>query len=433
MKNILWIFLVFLFAVFYSCDNEEPASAPDKTKELINTAKFDYQTKFKHLKHFNDYLSTPVWDSYEMQEDSINQYVYVPFQRVVEYENVISYLIIVSNKENQKRSYYIKIKDESVQLQTKSTENKTYNLYEASLGNKAISQGYIENNQFIKTNEISFLSLENPLQLKSGFYDSPACGCHNGGTIGEVVVTAPGGSGGNWWDIPTFPGGGSPGIGGGGSSTSPSANLSKIASKTSLDSEGIKELNKILQELLEQCGFKALFDYLANNGKRFGNVKIDPSIDVGGYDYITNELLFNNNSAIYGAFPEEFIHLFQQNFYPGGLAPYSNVGRINIEFEAKLMQDILCYINAGACPQYGSGKNYSAQYLNWVIEITKDGTYIPKYSDLLNKNTQWGNLNYWDFLRDFQADPNRQNYNFPINESLQPKALNYLNQSNCNN
>ncbi|NDV70072.1 hypothetical protein [Dysgonomonas sp. 25] len=203
----------------------------------------------------------------------------------------------------------------------------------------------------------------------------------------------------------------------------------KITKKISLDAAGIKELDNTLEEKLKQCGYKSMYDYLVNKGSKLSNIKIDPSGSYGGYNPENGEMTFKDNGSIQTAFPEEFIHFFQDNYYPNGLSYSNNVGRSNIEFEAKLIQDILCYIKAEGCFYYSRGSQYINEFDYWLMNITKEGTYIPKYSDLLKRDPSWGNLNYWDFLDDFRRS--KPDYNFPVDKNLLPAAMNFLNSTGC--
>lgn len=77
MKSKLFVLLSMILIVFYSCNREEIFREQCDVKNIVNIAKFEYQTKFKNLKHFNDYLSTPLWNDYISIEDSTNQYIYL--------------------------------------------------------------------------------------------------------------------------------------------------------------------------------------------------------------------------------------------------------------------------------------------------------------------------------------------------------------------
>jgi hypothetical protein len=217
---------------------------------------------------------------------------------------------------------------------------------------------------------------------------------------------------------------------GGGATGGNSQMLSKITKGTSkLDSKGQSILYDKMTELFKQCGYVTMYNNLVTKKAGFNNIQYDKSISVAAYDPRNKNLLFNNNNSIKDGLAEEFIHMFQDNHYQGGLVKDQNTGRVNFEFEAKLLQDVLCHINDGVCPKYGIGKNYGSKYTEWIIFITKDGSYMPNSSDLMKKSSQWGNLNYWDFLKDFQQK--NPHYNYPINPSLQPEIFNFLNKSNC--
>lgn len=244
----------------------------------------------------------------------------------------------------------------------------------------------------------------------------------------------------DYWNSGSVYGSGSRiGGGGGGDSNNNGAGTSgngigKIAKSLPSDAKAIEELNKILKENLEYCGYEAMYNYLTKKGAKIDSIKIDPSIkEPGNYDPSTNTMAFRSTSEIYRAFSEEFIHFFQQNYYDKGITPYMGKGRSNIEFEAKLIQDIFNSIapTQSGSMSYGIGTKYSKEYKDWLSAVTKNETYIPNFSDLLDQSPEWGNLNYWHFLEDFKES--KPNYNYPTDSLLSPKVINYLHlSSGCN-
>ena len=52
---------------------------------------------------------------------------------------------------------------------------------------------------------------------------------------------------------------------------------------------------------------------------------------------------------------------------------------------------------------------------------------MPSYQELLEP---YNDLNYWDFMENFiEGTPG---YNYPINRSLEPHALEYVYNNKCN-
>jgi len=224
-------------------------------------------------------------------------------------------------------------------------------------------------------------------------------------------------------------GGGGGNNGNGGGSASLSTQAQAIISSFNLNNNGINNLNAILAAMLEKCGYEFVYNYLKNNNCSFYNVLYNPNTIVGGYDPYTNILTFTNENAITNAFPEEFLHLYQNSYYSGGIGQYSNTGYSNIEFESKIMQDIICVLSGGLCPKYGATQNNGSDYLTWIFEITNNASTFPTYTDLLVKYPNAGNKNYWDFLNDFANDSSRPQYNIPIDYNLLPYALTNLHYS----
>jgi len=119
------------------------------------------------------------------------------------------------------------------------------------------------------------------------------------------------------------------------------------------------------------------------------------------------------------SFREEFIHFFQHHYYPGGLSQYSNKGRINIEFEAKLIQDILCFhFSLDLCSKLGAQGDKAGEYARWVEDLNPA---LPSYEGIKEK--------YWMYMENFRkAMPV---YDYPIDKDLKPEVLNFLNRHAC--
>lgn len=223
------------------------------------------------------------------------------------------------------------------------------------------------------------------------------------------------------------------GGGGGGGDTSPNSTAQAITVNINLNNEGIILFNEALEQLLVKCGYNTMYNYLTQNGGHFNGVSINPnSSDPANYNSHTGNLTFQSNSTISTIYlQEEFVHLFQNSIYPGGIEQYSNNGHSNIEFEAKLIEDIICTIYNPGCAYYGSTFSNNADYINWLYIITNDGTTFPNFNALLTQHQECGSKNYWDFLNDFATNPDKPNYNYPVNSILIPLGINYININPC--
>lgn len=232
-----------------------------------------------------------------------------------------------------------------------------------------------------------------------------------------------------WWECGST--GGSGNYNGGDGGTGPGGNLGGIATQSSLDDSATTQIEVTISMLLTNCAYKYMFDYLNNKGAKFSDIVYDPSISSGQYDPYTKTLKFRDATVIEQSFPEEFIHFFQDNFYYGGINYYYNAAMMNIEFEAKVTKDILCWMTGyGYCNYNGAGSNYPVQYELWIRKNTKDASYFPTYEDLLVRDPQWGNLNYWDFFQDWQSTGT---YQGAVSNSFLPGAYaNIINNLNCN-
>lgn len=221
-------------------------------------------------------------------------------------------------------------------------------------------------------------------------------------------------------------GGGSPG----GSTTSLSSSAAAITLTTHLDNNGIDLYNQALDNLLEQCGYYKMYDYLTGIGAMFTDVYIDPTGSTGGYDYVTGKVSFRDNSSITSGLAEEFVHLFQDNYYPGGMGNY--IHNANFEFEAKVIQDLECMMRGMVGGLYGDPNPSSLNYTKWMEVVTNYGTYFPSYGDLLVQYSDCGNLNYSDFLNAFSTNPAKPQYNLPVIPTLTPQAIPYVKNNPCN-
>ena len=246
--------------------------------------------------------------------------------------------------------------------------------------------------------------------------------------------------------------GGNPGAGGynppgsgsgpGNGNATVSSAVSNIALKVSLNADGIGLLNEVTQKKLQQCAYQLMNAHLMSYNGKFSDIFINASGTEGGYNPNTKALSFKDNNSIWGSFPEEFIHLFQDYYYPGGTAQYLDNGHNNIEFEAKLLVDLLNMINSyqnpnetGGFGYLGGGSQYKDYYIKWLDALLiASGNKIPSLLDLSqlrfvydhnNNNTLM--CNYWTFLNDFNA----AHGNYPVNNSLDPFALQFLSQQKC--
>lgn len=215
-------------------------------------------------------------------------------------------------------------------------------------------------------------------------------------------------------------GGGSGGYdeGGGGGGGSSSSSGNSAAHKISAGAEVKTVLDKVVKEKLLECAFQHMNSW----NIKFSDVVLNPSSEYPGYfNHVTEVYTVRNAYEIAGTFPEEYIHAFQQEMY-AGIGKYSGVGRANIEFEAKLIQDIACVYTGAACPKWGAGKKYEDQYPRWIIKITDDGMKNPDYNEIYNSS--FNGLTYWDFLEDYVSE--FPEYNKGIDKSLEPNALREL-------
>ena len=153
-------------------------------------------------------------------------------------------------------------------------------------------------------------------------------------------------------------------------------------------------------------------------------------MNIGGYNPSDRTIIFNSAINITGGLGEELIHHVQNVLYPNGISQYNldNGGISQIEFEAKVLQDILCMINMDGCQFLGAvvDENNSDQgYSAWLLSVCQSGESFPDNDDLFMKEAS-DDKNYLDYLNIFNEDSNRNNYNSEIIDDLLPVLFNYL-------
>jgi hypothetical protein len=163
-----------------------------------------------------------------------------------------------------------------------------------------------------------------------------------------------------------------------------------INNYNNLDTTQKNLLENILKNYrIQNCGSTAIFNAISNANFKFG-VKIKSDLPYSaGYDSGNNTLYFKNNDAIsFSSINEEMTHVFQDVYYSGS-ERYSSVGRVNIEFEAKLAVDLS---SDGCCKVFGSApETIKSEYFKWIIKIKENSYYIDdvEYTGWLNKFNQY--------------------------------------------
>ena len=238
-----------------------------------------------------------------------------------------------------------------------------------------------------------------------------------------VASTGSGNQSAIWWIDDNSSTGGEDGGGGyAPSSIEPNDKIKSIAKTVDMTKEQVPFLNRAIDEFIDEgCMQKALYDALVVK-----NVKIDfgmmTNTAPGGYNPRTKKISFSNNEDITSeTLKEELFHAWQDAFYPGGISQYLNVGKVNIEFEAKLFKDISRNLDYGCCYIFGEDNIPSKiknDYYSWIESIQNNPALLlkedyGKWLDLFNQ--------YYP------------NYSSPKNNNLSlPSSLDKLiNISNC--
>ncbi len=219
--------------------------------------------------------------------------------------------------------------------------------------------------------------------------------------------------------------GGTGGGGGGGYVPQPislSPELQQILKGISMTDTQKSKLNQALSEFIhEGCMQVALYNTLVDN-----RVYLDFGMRTSGtsasYDPISKGITFSSTADITSAsLKEELFHAWQDAYYPGGISQYTEVGKVNIEFEAKFYQDIIGAPNGLCCITFGVNlpDNLYQEYYAWIESIR------------LSEKLSFSNSDYVRWLNIFSEYD--LYYTSPINSSLSiPYALQELiSNSNC--
>lgn len=178
-------------------------------------------------------------------------------------------------------------------------------------------------------------------------------------------------------------------------------NIYQIAKKVSLPSASTTKLNSVITNC---CNDYPVIKWLPNYAKdkkyNFSDVNITSKGMNGNpaaYDHSTKILSFLTSNAINNTtYPEEFIHMNQDNVYFGGIGTYEKTAMLNIEFESKFIQDV---IHAPYGTQLvGSGNKYYNSYINWVYSFNPTSSF-PNSTAV---ESGYNNISWWQFAQDFK-------------------------------
>ncbi len=123
---------------------------------------------------------------------------------------------------------------------------------------------------------------------------------------------------------------------------------------------------------------------------------------------------------------EELTHYMQDNIYSGGIYQYAKIGKANIEFEAKVIQDLYNYVRANG----HLNRAFSIVLINILEDDITDDEYIDFLSSIINGTMT--NASYFNMLDKFTEHTDIVEYKTKINLNLSPELLNlYGNSFNC--
>ncbi len=202
--------------------------------------------------------------------------------------------------------------------------------------------------------------------------------------------------------------------------------LSSFITTVSLTSSDEARLNEILDFMQTTLGngYNPLFKKLKSSPIAKIYRGTTDGTAPAAYNPTSNVIILKTGATITdNMLEEELVHAGQNRVYSGGIAKYAKTaGTPNIEFEAKLTQDLISYVNDGPF-SLGAGPNNIDEYTAWVMSICGD-TETPKFPSmptvLTVKEGTWG---YYQMVDAFKTKAAQ--YNYPVLTTLKPLYINY--------
>lgn len=204
--------------------------------------------------------------------------------------------------------------------------------------------------------------------------------------------------------------------------------MSSFITSIDLSNSDINTINGFLDEMQTRLGdgYNPLFYKL----KQTPIAKIyrgsTGSNAPGAYNPSKNVIILKTGETLTSnIMHEELIHAGQNRIYPGGITQYvAKAGTPNIEFEAKLTQDIISYI-AGGYFSLGAGNDNLAEYIQWVMNLcgNDDDPVFPTMNTVLTLKE--GSDGYYQMMEAFKTKA--PSYNYEILTTLKPLYINFIN------
>lgn len=197
-----------------------------------------------------------------------------------------------------------------------------------------------------------------------------------------------------------------PGGGGGGTTTSPSMSdkTAALFKKNGLGDD-IKKFNELMDELVRDCAYKAIFEYLKTKTP-FEEVKYDPNMGEGT-QFAGASAAANNSSLKFKdkesmnieSLRHEIFHMYQYRYF--GVSNLTQ-NRHMVEFEERIYEDIAAFVRYGGNEEvalesghafyciYPGLSTYEKEYYAFLKKITINGA---KYGTLTKEEFyHWANI-----------------------------------------
>ena len=205
--------------------------------------------------------------------------------------------------------------------------------------------------------------------------------------------------------------------------------MSSFINNVSLSLTDQGSVNSILEELQSNPlgkGYRCVFKKLTT--KKVSKIsRGDTGTAPASYNAKTNEVLLKTGSTIAtNSIQEEFIHAAQDRVYFNGILQYAGKeGTPNIEFEAKIIQELIYCANGYGFGGLGAGPTHADDYTRWIMLLCEDGFLDEKFPSLSEVlSTKYAGYGYYNYMEFFKVkDPG---YNKGIIYNMQPSLLDYI-------
>lgn len=204
--------------------------------------------------------------------------------------------------------------------------------------------------------------------------------------------------------------------------------LEDIIDTIDVSNTEIIKLNQILFLMQNEfgSGYRPLLQMLSKTPINKIYTGLITTNSAAGYNPFANYVVIGNTASLKeNMLEEELIHAGQNRVYPNGIGQYyKKPGNSNIEFEAKLTQDLISYLNGGYI-NIGATQDNFDKYTFWVMDICENNdSGEPAFPSMeMVLHFKLGDYGYFRFAEDLGRAI--EAYNYPVLMNLDPLYINF--------